>query len=238
MHKNGWLLALFLALFLGSSTALAYTGSIGIFPPAIGGPEHSTNTLYHFDIDGEPYYLDTPELFYVEGLEIVTSEPLNNVVLIVKEYPPGDGPTRFDFIVQKKFNDALVSATVYVWAPDADDLVIYHEHDGDVQEVFPVRVDPLVEDGQGNVLWVFTVDSFSSFYIVEGNSSTGYLFLRDYEKEGTSRMEWFVSVSEFNSFGEFLGLTGPVFLALIFFALMSLSARTVYRRDNRKRWNL
>ena len=154
----------------------------------------------------------------------------------MKEYPEGEGATRFDFIVQKKFNEALVSATVYVWAPDTDDLVIYHDHDGDVSEVFPVRVDPLEEDGQGNILWVFTVNSFSSFYVVDSGTPTGYMFMNDYDAEGTSRMDWFVSVSEFNSFSEFFGLTGPIFLSLIIFGLLTLSSHAVYKRDNRKRW--
>lgn len=141
--------------------ASAYTGVYGIFPSIAGGPSHTTVTQFKLDTSSGPHTITTG-LFYVQSITITTSEPINSHILI-KEYPEGSG-TAFDIIVPKKVQDALVSATLTIWAPDTETLVVEHDHKGaPIVYEAATKIIPEQIDGNGNVLWSFTVNSFSSF---------------------------------------------------------------------------
>lgn len=152
-----------LGLLQGSS-ALAYTGAYGIVGAPIGGPEHITVENFDFETNAENNYTDTVVmgLTYVQSMTITTSGPVHQHILI-KEYPAGSDQT-FDVIVPQPVQDALVSATVYIWAPDTENLSVRHDHQG-VPTVYETatKVEPKMTDQNGNVLWSFTVSSFSSF---------------------------------------------------------------------------
>jgi len=159
------LLICFGSLFFRADILHAYTGIYGIFPPALGGPSH--NTVTNFDLNTTEGPATIPmNLYYVQSMVIHTTEPIDSHILI-KEYPEGSD-TAFDVIVPKKVQDALEYATIYIWAPDIDSLVIEHEHNG-APTVFEnaTKIIPKEMDGNGNVLWVFTVTSFSSFTLFE-----------------------------------------------------------------------
>lgn len=153
-----------LTLALGFTTgplALAYTGAYGIMPAFMGGPDSSYVTQFDIDTENGPATISA-NLYYVHSLVIETDRELESHILI-KEYPTG-GESTFDIIVPQPVQNALVSATVFIWGPDVDTLTIRHEHQGDeTQYVSGVKVDPVVTNSDGNVLWSFTVTSFSTF---------------------------------------------------------------------------
>ena len=155
-------------VLLPANLALAYTGVYGIFPAIVGGPEHVTVENFDFETNEENNYTDTivMGLSYVYSMTIVTDGPIHQNILI-KEYPSGSDQT-FDVIVPLPVQNALVSATISIWAPDTESLVVRHEHQGEPTTFeSAVKVVPTQQDENGNILWAFTVDSFSSFTVMK-----------------------------------------------------------------------
>ena len=158
-----------LGAFFVVAPAHAYTGSYGILPAPAQGPD--SVTVINVDVDTETF---NPQAIYVGGSYVewitIETDPAMVSNILVKEYPPLEGDT-FDIIVPQPLQNALVQATVYVWAPDGESLTIEHDHQGEpiVYET-ATKVLPEQTDGNGNVLWVFTVSSFSSFTLID---STG-----------------------------------------------------------------
>jgi hypothetical protein len=141
--------------------ANAYTGIYGIFPSIPGGPAHVTVSQFKLDTTSGPQFIQT-SLNYMYSITISTSEPIKSHIL-VKEYPSDSG-TAFDIIVPQKVQDALITATIQIWAPEVDDLVIEHDHKGAPLEYEDAHiVEPPQYDEDGNILWEFTVTNFSSF---------------------------------------------------------------------------
>ena len=148
------------------NSSLAYTGTYGILPPPVGGP--GSVTVTNFDIDTKANNPQTIpiNLYFVQSIVIETNPEIKSNLLI-KEYPEGSAQA-FDIIVPQPAQDALVQAVVYVWAPDAETLVVQHEHQGEPTIYENAnKVLPEISDGSGNVLWSFTVTSFSSFSLLE-----------------------------------------------------------------------
>lgn len=152
-------------LVFSISSASAYTGSYGILPSPVGGPSHITVTNFNVSTtNGTDIVI--MNLGYIYSMEIETSPDIDSHIL-VKEYPSGQGKT-FEVIVPQPLQNALVQATVYVWAPDSENLVVEHDHKGaPLSYENATKVDPEITDGNGNVLWQFTVTSFSSFTFME-----------------------------------------------------------------------
>jgi hypothetical protein len=154
-----------LTLFLGlsqGSVAMAYTGAYGAMPAMTGGgPGSSYVNQFDLNTEAGPATI-LMNMYYVHSMVIETDREIDDHILI-KEYPAGSENT-FDIIVPQPVQNALVSATVYIWAADTETLTIRHEHSGEpTQYVTASKVQPVTEDGNGNVLWSFTVSSFSSF---------------------------------------------------------------------------
>ncbi len=147
--------------FLQIPSAKAYTGSYGILPGAFGGPSSVQVTRFDLNTEDGVHAIDMG-LRYIHSMIVETTEPVDTHILI-KEYPEGSDQA-FDIIVPQKINDALQQATIYMWAPDAPSLVIRHEHHGaPVTYETATKVIPIQSDDAGNMLWVFSVTSFSSF---------------------------------------------------------------------------
>jgi len=123
----------------------AYTGVYGIFPPAVGGPGSVTVTNFDLDTTSGPATI-AMNLYYVQSITIETNEPISSHILI-KEYPEGS-ETAFDIIVPQPVQDALIQATIYVWAPDSSSLVVQHEHNNE-----PTIFETIADSMQTKTLW-------------------------------------------------------------------------------------
>jgi len=149
--------------------ASAYTGSIAIFPALTGGPDHRTNSNFEINTEDNNPFWQTTSLNYVESVVIQTNPAIKSH-LIISEYPQGNN-IAFSFTVPQPFQEALVSATIYFWGPDVDSLQIYHEHTGEPTELLnATKVEPIQRNTDNNVLWYFTTNSFSSFYLNKINN--------------------------------------------------------------------
>lgn len=146
---------------LWTTPAFAYTGTYGVFPTVSGGP--SSVTVTNFDLDTSSGSTTiTTGLNYLYSITITTSEPIDNHFL-VKEYPSGSEKA-YDIIVAQKVQDAMTEAVMTIWAPDTESLVVEHDHKGaEIEYVTATKVENSPVDANGNVLWQFTVHSFSSF---------------------------------------------------------------------------
>ncbi len=165
--KGSFLLAATLMWSAMVLPASAYTGMYVISPNIVGGPSHVSVT--QFDVETENASQTTTiqtNLNYVQSITIETSREMDSHILI-KEYPSGSDQT-FDIIVPQPLQNALVRATVTIWAPDIDTLLVRHEHRGEPTTFEPAtKIQPVETDAHGNVLWQFTVTSFSSFTFME-----------------------------------------------------------------------
>lgn len=171
--KISVLTASFLLALLVGAPVSAYTGVYVVSPTVAGGPEHVTVENFDLETNEENNYTDSlyMGLNYVESITITTNGPVHQHVLI-KEYPEGSDQT-FDIIVPQPVQDALISATVTIWAPDVETLLVRHEHKGAPTTYEPAtKVQPVLTNEDGNVLWTFTVSSFSSFTFMQNEQTT------------------------------------------------------------------
>lgn len=158
-----WLL-LVLALCVFASPSSAYTGSFAVMDPIPGGPAHTTVTNFALDTrTTNPQFLLT-DLDYVYSVSVQTGSGQVGPFLIKEE--SGSDPA-FSFTVPQKINDDLVQAVITIWAPDTPTLSITHVHKGTPVVVEASKVGDGQADASGNVLWQFTVTSFSEFYVGE-----------------------------------------------------------------------
>lgn len=164
-----------IALFSIAAPVSAYTGVYVISPNVVGGPQHVTVT--QFDVNTENTNFTTSietNLTYVQSITIQTDKEMDSHVLI-KEYPAGSDQT-FDIIVPQPLQNALVSATVTILAPNVDELLVRHEHQGEPTTFEPAtKLQPIEPDANGNVLWQFTVTSFSSFTFMGTSAQVQYV---------------------------------------------------------------
>jgi hypothetical protein len=149
-----------------ASSVLGYTGSFALLPPASPGPDNTDVDVFFVNTaTSNPQYIDI-DMSYVYAVEITTNGSVAGA-LIVTERPTSWSP-HFSFTVPKKVQEALIEATIYLWAPDNQSLEIWHDHQGDDPYLTTgTKVDPEQTDGNGNVLWSITVYSFSDFYVEE-----------------------------------------------------------------------
>jgi hypothetical protein len=153
-----------LGFFIYSVPCQAYTGSIAIFPALTGGPDHKTVSNIEINTEDHNPYWQTIDLNYVESVVIETDPPIKSHLLI-SEYPDGDS-VAFSFTVPQPFQDALVSARVYFWGPDVTNLQIWHQHQGEPDtQLTAIRIEPTQRNANNQVLWYFTTDTFSNFFI-------------------------------------------------------------------------
>ena len=159
----GFIIILIFEFIMLASPAKAYTGGVSIFPPLLGGPDHKTVTNFPINTnDANPQSVIT-NLNYVQAVVIETN-PLIKSHLLISEYPSGDD-LAFSFTVPKPFQDALIRAHIYFWGPDVETLQIWHIHKDETPVLITAnRVEPVITNPEGDVLWVFTTTSFSDFF--------------------------------------------------------------------------
>jgi hypothetical protein len=144
--------------------AQAYTGGISVFPPLANGPEHKTVSNFPVDTRNNNPQLIHTDLNFVESV-IIETDPSIKSHLLISEYPDGDS-LAFSFTVPKPFQDALVSATIFFWGPDIENMSITHVHqDEDPTQIPAVKVQPTQTNDNGDILWYFTTPSFSDFFL-------------------------------------------------------------------------
>ena len=165
--------AAFLLSLAIAAPVSAYTGVYVIAPTIAGGPNSVNVTQFDLNANagnGLTHAIQT-NLTYVQSIVIQTSEDIDSHILI-KEYPAGSDQT-FDIIVPQPVQNVLVQATVTIWAPDVETLLIRHEHQGEPTTFeAATKVQPTQTDVNGNVLWSFTVTSFSSFTFMQNQETS------------------------------------------------------------------
>lgn len=152
-----------ICLILASVSAFAYTGSYLVSPVATPGP--GSTTPYQEKLDTRDVNPDRIEFngFYVYAVTIKTHTGVKGNIVLLEESQGGQNTWSFN--VPQKIQNELDWATIEFWAPDQDELLIWHDHQGqDPYQEIATRVSPELSDGNGNVLWSITVNSFSSFY--------------------------------------------------------------------------
>lgn len=214
-------LIVIISAFIALEPAMAYTGIFGVFPAVKNGPSGITITQFDFDTtSGLPASITT-NLFYLQSLIIETSPGMVGS-FIVKEYPVGSSQ-RFDIIVTEEVQDALINATLFVWAnAEEEDSRITICHIGEFEQT-PNRtmrikanaLQPHLDHGDTMGACSGDEPDENSIIVAHDHEGEPTVYETAYkvnpEIAGPDNASlWYFSVNQFSSFTIFDAFTNPI----------------------------
>lgn len=161
----------FLISFFWNSKAYAYGGNSLVMPPVIRGVQKPTLSRFNIDTTLAKQQKIETNLYYVQAVTIELTSGKQGY-LLVREKLNKNEPS-FDFIVPGEINADIKNAKVFLWYPDSPSLIIWHYHGGkNPVAITATKVHPVQKNTTGDLLWEFTTQNFSEFYINAQKSNT------------------------------------------------------------------